>query len=139
VQANLAAYAATGSLFLRAGLASASAATGDCSSAGRGGGQELDVSLYHDDAVMLAPDGSQAQGAKAISELLTGVISMQVQMTTQIESVIETGDIAVAAEEWTMRLRAPDGTTSDQSGQSIVLFTREHAGWRFLIDAPWGL
>jgi len=76
---------------------------------------------------------------KAISELLAGVITMQVQMTTQIKALIETGDIAVAAEQWTMQLHAPDGSTSDQSGQSIVLFTREHAGRRFLIDAPWGL
>jgi uncharacterized protein (TIGR02246 family) len=92
------------------------------------------LALYRDDAVMLAPDGSQARGAKAISELLAGVITMQVQMTTRIETLVETGDIAIAAEKWTMRLHAPDGTTSDQSGQSIVLFTREHAGWRFLLD-----
>ena len=97
------------------------------------------LALYRQDAVMLAPDGSQARGAKAISELLGGVVSMQVHMTTRIKNVIETGDIAVAAEEWTMRLRGPDGTSSDQSGHSIVLFTREHAGWRFLLDAPWGL
>jgi uncharacterized protein (TIGR02246 family) len=97
------------------------------------------LALYRDDAVMLAPDGGQARGAKAISELLAGIVSMQVQMTTRIDGVVETGDIAIAAEQWTMRLRAPDGTTSDQSGRSIVLFTREHAGWRFLIDAPWGL
>jgi|ERR1035438_5585210 uncharacterized protein (TIGR02246 family) len=97
------------------------------------------LALYHDDAVMLAPDGSQARGAKAIGELLAGVISMQLQMTTRIETVIETGDIAIAAEQWTMRLRAPDGITGDHSGCSIVLFTREKAGWRFLIDAPWGL
>jgi uncharacterized protein (TIGR02246 family) len=95
--------------------------------------------LYREDAVMLAPDGSQARGAKAISELLAGVITMQVQMTTQIKALIETGDIAIAAEQWTMRLRAPDGSTSDHSGRSIVLFTREHTGSRFLIDAPWGL
>jgi len=97
------------------------------------------LALYRDDAVMLAPDGGQARGTKAISDLLAGIISMQVQMTTRIKSVIEIGDIAVAAEEWTMRLRGPDGTTTDQGGQSFVLFTREHAGWRFLLDAPWGL
>lgn len=85
------------------------------------------LALYRDDAVMLAPDGSQARGTKAICDLLAGIISMQAEMTTRIKSVIETGDTAVAAEEWTMRLRGPDGTTSDQSGQSIVLFAREHA------------
>lgn len=88
---------------------------------------------------MLEPNGSQARGTKAISELLAGIVSMQVQMATRIKSMIDVADIAVAAEDWTMRLREPDGTTSDQSGHSIVLFTREHAGWRFLIDAPWGL
>ncbi len=97
------------------------------------------LALYRDDAVMLAPDGSQARGTKAICDLLAGIISMQVEMTTRIKSVIEDGDIALAAEEWTMRLRGPDGTTSDQGGQSVVLFTRDQAGWWFVLDAPWGL
>jgi uncharacterized protein (TIGR02246 family) len=95
--------------------------------------------LYVKDAVMVAPDGHCARGAQAIGELLAGLVSMQVQMETQIERLVEAGDIAVASEAWTMRLRGPDGTRSEQHGQSIVLFARSQEGWRFSIDAPWGL
>jgi len=94
---------------------------------------------YRDDAVLLAPDGQCARGAQAIEELLRGLVAMQVKMGTRIENVIEVGDIAVASEAWTMRLHAPDGASSEQHGQSIVLFTRGRDGWQFLLDAPWGL
>jgi ketosteroid isomerase-like protein len=104
------------------------------------------LALYRDDAVLLAPDGECARGAKAIEELLGGLVAMQVEMEIRIENVIEAGEIAVASEAWTMRPRAPDGgaphpdgASSEQHGQSIVLFTRGADGWRFLIDAPWGL
>jgi ketosteroid isomerase-like protein len=94
--------------------------------------------LYGQDAVMVAPDGHCARGP-AIGELLAGLMSMQVEMETQIERVIEAGDIAVASEAWTMRLLSPDGTSGEQHGRSIVLFARSQEGWRFSIDAPWGL
>lgn len=64
---------------------------------------------------------------------------MQIEMGTRIENVIEVGDIAVASEAWTMRLHTPDGASSEQHGQSIVLFTRGRDGWQFLVDALWGL
>jgi ketosteroid isomerase-like protein len=71
--------------------------------------------------------------------LLRGLVAMQVEIGTRIENVIEVGDIAVASEAWTMRLHAPDGASSEQHGQSIVLFSRSRASWQVLIDAPWGL
>jgi uncharacterized protein (TIGR02246 family) len=97
------------------------------------------LALYREDAVLLAPDGHCARGIQAISELLSGLVSMETQMATQVEHVVQTSDIAVATETWTMRMRGPDGATSEQSGESIVLFTGTPDGWRFLIDAPWGL
>lgn len=69
------------------------------------------LGLYRENAVLLAPDGQCARGVQAIAELLRGLLAMQVEMETRIENVIEAGDIAVASEEWTMRLRAPDGTS----------------------------
>lgn len=95
--------------------------------------------LYDEHAVMLASDGHCARGAQAISELLAGIVSMHVQMETQVTRVVQAGDVAVASERWTMRLRDPDGGSVEQHGESIVLFTRGHDGWRFAIDAPWGL
>jgi uncharacterized protein (TIGR02246 family) len=95
--------------------------------------------LYSEDAVLLAPDGQCARGAHAIEALLGGLLAMQVEMETRVENVIEAGEIAVASEAWTMRFRAPDGSSSEQHGKSTVVFTRGTDGWRFLIDAPWGL
>jgi uncharacterized protein (TIGR02246 family) len=98
------------------------------------------LALYRDDAVLMAPDGQCAQGAEAIRALLEGLLAMRPEMETRIERVIEVGDLAIASETWTMRIRSAEGMINEHGGQSIVLFTRdEDTGWRLLIDAPWGL
>ena len=96
------------------------------------------LDLYRDDAVLLAPDGSQARGTDAIGQLLKNVISMRGEMTIHVRSVVVTGDFAVASEDWTMRLEAGGSNENEQRGQSIVCFARGVDGWRFVIDAPWG-
>jgi uncharacterized protein (TIGR02246 family) len=97
------------------------------------------VDLYREDAVLLSPDGSEARGAAAIRQLLENVISMEVEMTSEVRSVVVVGDFAVAAEDWTMRLHTLDSQPSEQRGRSTVCFARGADGWRFVIDAPWGL
>lgn len=96
------------------------------------------LDFYRADAVLLSPDGSQARGTNAIKQLLENLVSMKVKLTTQMRSVVITDDYAVAAEDWTMRLDAAPGE-SEQGGRSIVCFARDDEGWRFVIDAPWGL
>jgi uncharacterized protein (TIGR02246 family) len=103
------------------------------------GDLESAIGLYREDAVLLAPDGSQARGASAIRGLLQNLISMRVQMTTRIRSVIVTDDFAVASEDWTMRLDTGGDDDTEQHGRSIVCFANGEDGWRFVIDAPWGL
>jgi len=100
---------------------------------------ECALDLYRTDAVLLTPDGHCARGADAIKELLAGLLTMQIEMTTCIEQAIEVGDVAVASESWTMRVQGADAAASVQSGRSIVVFARGEHGWRFLVDAPWGL
>lgn len=92
------------------------------------------LTLYREDAVLLAPDGSQARGTDAIRQLLENVISLRVEMTTDVRSVVVTDDFAVASEDWTMRF-----DTGEQRGRSLVCFVRGADGWQFVIDAPWGL
>jgi uncharacterized protein (TIGR02246 family) len=101
---------------------------------------ESAIRLYREDAVLLAPDGSQARGTGAIRGLLENLISMRVQMTTRVRSVIVADDFAVASEDWTMRLdTGGDDDETEQHGRSIVCFANGEDGWRFVIDAPWGL
>jgi uncharacterized protein (TIGR02246 family) len=97
------------------------------------------LSLFREDAVMVAPDGQSARGAHAIEQLLAGLVSMQIDMDTRIDHLVEAGDVAIASESWTMRLRGPDGTPSEQRGQSLVVFGHDQRGWRLKVDAPWGL
>lgn len=97
------------------------------------------LDFYREDAVLLAPDGRQARGTDAIRQLLENVVSMRVEMTAQVRSVVVTGDFAVASEDWTMHLDTGDTHKNEQNGQSIVCFARGADGWRFVIDAPWGL
>jgi uncharacterized protein (TIGR02246 family) len=95
--------------------------------------------LYRDDAVLLSPDGNCARGVAAIRELLAGLISMDVEMTMRVKTIIVTDDFALASEDWTMRLATDAGDGGEQRGQSVVGFARGADGWRFVIDAPWGL
>ncbi len=97
------------------------------------------LGLYRDDAVLLAPDGSQARGTDAIRQLLENVIAMRVEMTTEVRSLVVTDGFAVASEDWTMRLDTGQPGADEQRGQSIVCFARGADGWQFVIDAPWGL
>jgi uncharacterized protein (TIGR02246 family) len=92
--------------------------------------------LYRDDAVLLSPAGNGARGVSAIRELLAGLISMRAEMTMRVKTMIVTDDFALASEDWTMRLATDAG---EQRGQSVVGFARGADGWRFVIDAPWGL
>lgn len=96
------------------------------------------LGLYRADAVLLSPDGSQARGADAIKQLLENLVSMKVTLTTRVRSVVIADDYAVASEDWTMRLDTAPGE-SEHGGRSIVCFARDGKGWRFVIDAPWGL
>jgi ketosteroid isomerase-like protein len=96
------------------------------------------LGLYRADAVLLSPDGSQARGAGAIRQLLENLVSMNVTLTTHMRSVVIAGDYAVASEDWTMRLDTAPGESA-QEGRSIVCFARDGGGWRFVVDAPWGL
>jgi uncharacterized protein (TIGR02246 family) len=95
--------------------------------------------LYCDDAVLLSPDGNCARGVAAIGELLTSLISMHVEMAMRVKTIIVTDDFAIASEDWTMRFVTDGGDGSEQRGQSVVGFALGADGWRFVIDAPWGL
>lgn len=97
------------------------------------------LGLYREDAVLLTPDGSQARGTDAIRQLLENVISMRVEMTTEVRSMVATDNFAVASEDWTMRLDTGQPGTGEQRGRSTVCFARGPEGWQFVIDAPWGL
>jgi uncharacterized protein (TIGR02246 family) len=103
------------------------------------GDLESAIGLYREDAVLLAPDGSQARGTGAIRALLENLVTMRVQMTAQVKSIVVAEDFAVACEDWTMRLDTGRAQDNEQRGQSIVCFAHAEDGWRFLIDAPWGL
>jgi uncharacterized protein (TIGR02246 family) len=96
------------------------------------GNLEALVALYAEDARMITPDGSVAQGLDAIRELWKTVLAMNATMTVQTRYVIELGELALLSNSWT--LRAGD---QEMSAITCEVARRGPDGrWLYLIDHP---
>ncbi len=96
--------------------------------------QDLDalMALYAPDASMVVLDGSTVTGTEAIREQWAGVLEMNGQMTLRSRYVIETGDLAILSNEWTL-------TAGDQSLSAVtaeVARRQPDGGWLYVIDHP---
>ena len=96
------------------------------------GDLEALVALYAEDARMITPDGSVAEGLDAIRELWKTVLAMNATMTVQTRYVIELGELALLSNTWT--LRAGD---QEMSAITCEVARRGPDGrWLYLIDHP---
>lgn len=103
---------------------------------GRG---ELDalMNLYTPEAVFLPEPGVVLRGLPSIRAALGQMLALSPTMDTEVEEVIEAGDIALVLVSWTMRGTAPDGTPVQKGGRSADVLRREPDGtWRVLVDHP---
>jgi uncharacterized protein (TIGR02246 family) len=96
------------------------------------GDLETLVALYAEDARMITPDGSVAQGLDAIRELWKAVLAMNATMTVQTRYVIELGELALLSNSWTLR-------AGDQEMSAITCEVARRGAdgrWLYLIDHP---
>lgn len=98
------------------------------------------VALYEPAAALMPSPGKVVVGAAAIREALAGFVAAKPTITTSGRLVAQTGDVALLANRWTLRMTGPDGKPTTMSGNAVELARRQPAGhWLFAMDMPFGL
>lgn len=87
--------------------------------------------LYADDAV-LVPDGTSEVRGAGIREALDGFLKLPGPMKMTMKRAVIGPRSAVLVNEWSLP-NGMSGTTNE------VLIRAEDGGWRYSIDAPFGL
>ena len=84
------------------------------------------------DAVLVAPDGNEARGSVEIRERLAALIASGTKLQIEVESVVETTQIAAAATKMVMTIPGTAGQSLEF--RATVVYTHGEDGWRFAID-----
>lgn len=98
------------------------------------------LELWHEDALMLRPDGQSIRGREAIAAALSALIANDVAVDIALAGVFAAGEVAVGVGTLTVSGEPPDGPAFSQRSQSVVVYAKDADGrWRIALDAPWGL
>jgi uncharacterized protein (TIGR02246 family) len=97
------------------------------------------LALYEPEAAFTPQPGEVVTGATAIRQALEGFTALRPKLEGQVEKVIESGDVALVLNRWTLAGTAPDGAAIEMGGLSADVLRRQPDGnWLVLIDDPWG-
>ena len=100
---------------------------------------DLLLSLYERDAAFATRPGSLAHGLGDICEALDGFIALNGKLDLKVKRVLEVGDLALVAGEWSFAGTGPDGEPVHLAARNADVLRRQTDGsWRFVIDNPWG-
>ena len=95
--------------------------------------------LYEPEATFVPEPGVQLRGLETIREALQGFLALKPTISGEIQSVIETGGVALVVNRWRLEGTGPEGDPIEMSGLSADVVRRQADGsWRVLIDDPWG-
>ncbi len=93
------------------------------------------LSMWSENAAIVAADGSLVEGREAIREALQALLSNGAEVRIEVARLFEAGDIALATGSLTL-----SGDGFEQRSDSTVVYARDAEGrWRIALDAPWGL
>src|SRR5918996_607105 len=100
---------------------------------------ETVMSVYADDAILLAPNHPRVEGAAAIRETFTGWIEeggtpATMTITSDDVTVTAAGDYAHAVGTWTMTGTAPDGSEWSDQGNVVVVWKNIEGDWKVVTD-----
>ncbi len=101
------------------------------------GSNDLDslMQLYEPSAVLVRPDGTEAQGVDQIRAEYAGYIDKVVSMEAKVLWVHIAGEIATVRGKFSITFARKDGTTITRGGEPIeVLRRQEDDSWLYLID-----
>jgi uncharacterized protein (TIGR02246 family) len=97
------------------------------------------LAMYEPEAAFTPQPGELVIGADAIRSALEQFAALRPKLEGQVEKVIESGDVALVLNRWTLAGTAPDGAPIEMAGLSADVLRRQADGrWLVLIDDPWG-
>jgi uncharacterized protein (TIGR02246 family) len=97
------------------------------------------LALYAPDASFAPQPGEKVSGTESIRGALEGFLALEPTIEGEIQSVLDTGELALVHNRWTLRGRQPGGDQVSMQGVSADVVRREQDGsWRIVIDNPWG-
>lgn len=103
-------------------------------------GDAAALSALFEDAAMIVPQPGQPpiSGTQAIAGYWLACVGFQPQIQMEVQSVIQTGDIALLRNTWQTTVTGPDGKPISGSGRGIQVVRRQADGsWRYLVDDAW--
>jgi uncharacterized protein (TIGR02246 family) len=96
------------------------------------------LALYDPQATFVAQPGQVVTGTTAIGEALHGFAALRPTLTSDIQQVLQAGEIALVINRWSLQGTQPDRQGVTLAGTSAdVLRRRPDGEWRLVIDNPW--
>jgi uncharacterized protein (TIGR02246 family) len=103
------------------------------------GNYDLLLSLYEPGAAFATRPGKLAHGLGDICQALDGFIALNGKLDLEVKRVLQVGDLALVAGQWSFTGTAPDGEPVKLEARNADVLRRQADGsWRFAIDNPWG-
>jgi uncharacterized protein (TIGR02246 family) len=100
---------------------------------------EAALALYEPDARFVVEPGRVVSGHDAIRAALATFAALEPRLTGDIEELVQTDELALVVNRWTLVGVSPDGEPVRMMGRSADVLRRSPAGdWRIAIDDPWG-
>ncbi len=97
------------------------------------------VELYEPEAILVAQPGQLARGRAQLREALAGFVAMRATLTSEVQHVLEAGDLALYLARWNLRGTNPAGEPVVLRGESTDILRRQADGrWLIALDDPWG-
>jgi len=111
----------------------------ELSSALNRGDVETALMLYEPDAVLIAQPGGLARGSRELRAALEQFVALKPTLRTQIDDVVEVGDLALYIGRWTLQGTDASGRAIEMGGESSDVLRKQADGrWLIAIDNPWG-
>ena len=103
------------------------------------GDLEAALALYEPDAVLVVQPGRVARGVTQLREALAKFIALEPTLRSEVQEVIDAGDLALYAGRWTLPGIDPAGKAVVMAGESSDVLRRQRDGrWLIALDNPWG-
>jgi uncharacterized protein (TIGR02246 family) len=97
------------------------------------------IALYEPGAAFTPQPGQVVHGVEAIRKALDGFIALNPKLGGTVERVVQTDDVALVLNHWTLEGMTPAGEPVEMGGLSADVVRRQPDGtWLVLIDDPWG-